>query len=387
MVSRALQGLFPPASTFKVITTTAAAKTKVPLGGTIYPCPSVIDIGNQQMHNHESHAYGNITVARALEVSCNTVFYKIAYDMWLRDGGNHPGSNPKDAVEKTAHLFGLGARTGIDLPSEAKGRVGGRSYKLKQFETFKDIWCYRAKIGYPDVAKKDAARAAYLKEIAKENCVDGGKYRGGDAANLAIGQGDTVVTPMQLANVYAAIANGGKLWQPRVVKAIISADGTKVTKIKPKLNSKIDFPTGERAYLLKALRGVITDGTGRSPFAGWPQDKIAIAAKTGSGEMGAGKDPTSWFASFAPADHPRYVVVMMVSQGGTGALTSGPSVRKVWEAIFGVTGTKVDPTKAILLNSRPASQLPTVGKDGSVTPIAGTSAVDKVLVSRYGKGS
>ena len=231
LMNRAVQGLYPPASTFKVVTTVAASRANIPMGSTLYPCPSSITIGNREMRNHESHAYGSITVARAIEVSCNTVFYKIGYDMWLRDGGNDPVKNPRDPIEETAKLFGLGSRTGIDLPSEAKGRVGGRAFKTNQYELYKDAWCYRSKVGYPDIAKTDPARAAYLKLLAKENCVDGGVFRGGDAANLAIGQGDTVATPLQMATVYAAIANGGTVWQPQVVKAVVSADGKKVSEV------------------------------------------------------------------------------------------------------------------------------------------------------------
>ncbi|MEN9710554.1 MAG: hypothetical protein RL441_546, partial [Actinomycetota bacterium] len=385
LVSRATQGLFPPASTFKVITTAAANKARVPMGSTLYPCPSTIKIGDREMANHESNSYGNISVRRAIEVSCNTVFYKIGYDMWLNDGGNSPVSNTRDYIEKMAMKFGLGRKTGIDLPSESAGRVGGRSFRSSQYERYRDLWCLRAKTGYPDVAKSDPTRAAYLKELAKENCTDGGKWRGGDAANLSIGQGDTAVTPLQMALVYSAIANGGKIFEPHLVKAIVSADGKTVKRIAPKVKSRVSISPSLRSYLLTALKGVITDGTGLSPFGSWPQNRVAVAAKTGSAENGD-NDPTSWFASFAPADNPRYAVVMMVEQGGTGALTSGPSVRKIYEAIYGIKGSDRKPKSAVIANSTPATKIPRIKLDGSIEALPGTKRIDGLIKLKFGLG-
>ena len=102
LVSRATQGIFAPASTFKMITSLAASRAGFPIVNSSYPCPSSFKIGNRTMTNHESQAYGNISLRKALEVSCNTVFYKIGYDMWLKDGGNNPVDNPKDPIETTS---------------------------------------------------------------------------------------------------------------------------------------------------------------------------------------------------------------------------------------------------------------------------------------------
>jgi penicillin-binding protein 2 len=383
LISRATQGLFPPASTFKVVTTLAAERARVPMGSTLYECPSFLQIGDRKMRNNESNAYGNISVARALEVSCNTVFYRIGYQMWLKDGGNNPQKSPADPIEKAARDFGFGKQTGIDLPSENSGRVGGRAFKTSQYEQYKDIWCFRAKQGYPKIAATDPERAAYLKLLAQENCRYGYIYRGGDAANLSIGQGDTVATPLQVAQLYSAIANGGTIYQPRVVKAIVSADGKTIKKIKPKVAGKVKISASLKAYLDRALSGVVTEGTATSPFANWPQNRVAVAAKTGSGQMGNNKDATSWFASYAPVNNPRYAVVMMVSQGGTGALTSGPSVRKIYEAIYGIEGTDRKKKSAVLENSEPAKRLPTIKKDGSVNAVPGTKRIDELLRAKY----
>jgi penicillin-binding protein 2 len=383
MVSRATQGIFAPASTFKMITSLAAVKAGFPIGNSLYPCPGFIQIGNRKMTNHESSAYGSITLRRAIEVSCNTVFYKIGYDMWLKDGGSSPVDNPKDPIEKTSKALGLGAKTGIDLPSESSGRIGGRQFKLDQYAKFRDLWCYRADTGYPEVAKTDVVRAAYLKAIAKENCVDGDQFRGGDAANMAIGQGDTAITPLQLAVAYATLANGGKVFQPQVAKAILSPSGKIVKRFAPVINNRIKIPKSDRAYIIGGLTDVIASGTGAYPFSGWPQSKVPIAGKTGTGEAGADKDATGWFASFAPANKPKYAVVFMVSQGGLGGNASAPGVRKIYEAIFGVRGQSVNPKWSVLKNGGPATEMPIIAADGQITQVPGTHKVDAALLQRF----
>jgi penicillin-binding protein 2 len=386
LVPRATQGVFAPASTFKVVTAAAAANAGLALGGKLYNCPSTIEIGDRTMRNYESNAFGPITVSRALEVSCNTVFYQMGYDMWVRDGGLDPVESPKDPIEKMARQYGLGSATGIDLPSESRGRVGGRQFKLDTYEQFRDLYCYRAEVGYPDVEKTDPERAAYLKLLAQENCQDGGVFRGGDAANLSIGQGDTVTTPLQMAVVYAALANGGKVLEPRVVKAIISANGKKVTPVKTAVKNRVSTSTETEMYIRKALKGVVENGTAASVFSGWPQGQIPIGAKTGSGQAGIGKDSTSWFATIAPIDNPKYVVVMMVSQGGTGSGTSGPSVRKIYEAIYGVTGQSINAKNSVLYQAKPAPTLPVVSANGTIRTVFGTEIADKRLLDLYGAG-
>jgi penicillin-binding protein 2 len=121
-------------------------------------------------------------------------------------------------------------------------------------------------------------------------------------------------------------------------------------------------------FLRKALPGVTARGSGETPFLGFPLDKIPVASKTGSAQVTGSKVSTSWFASYAPANHPKYAVVMMVTQGGTGSKTSGPSVRKIYEALFGVSGSSVNPSKSVLIGDAPMKDLPTIKPDG--TPMA-----------------
>ncbi len=155
--------------------------------------------------------------------------------------------------------------------------------------------------------------------------------RAGDSVNYSIGQGDTLVTPIQMATIYAAIANGGTLWNPTVGKAIISPDGKKVTEIEPKSHGRLPMDAKTQALIEGALAGVATRGTAAWRFGGWPQDKIPMHAKTGTAEV-YGKQTTSWFATYTKD----YAIIMTIAQGGTGSGASGPAVRNIYDAIYGL---------------------------------------------------
>ena len=325
-----LQGLYAPASTFKAFSILAAVKAGYPLDAT-YDCPGSVKIGNRDFTNYESKAMGRITMKRAIAVSCDTVWYKIAYDQWLKDGGLSP-KNPNDYFFKAAHEFQFDKKTGIDLPTEAEGRIPDRQWKQNWYNQNKDFYCnFRER-----AAKKDLT--PFLILLAKENCIDGDKLRAGDAVNFSIGQGDTVITPLKLAQAYGAIANNGIIWQPTVAQAIVSPKGELIKQISPKKIGKVEIDPKTKAFLDDALHQVTTSGTAAGAFAGL---KIAISGKTGTGEVfglnsnGRKKDSTSWFASYGPTANPRYVVVMSVSQGGTGAAAAGVGVRVVWDALYG----------------------------------------------------
>jgi len=371
--SNAYQGTFAPGSTYKVISTAAAGKEKFNLQGT-YRCPSKVKVGGQTFNNFESSAYGRISLSRALEVSCNTVFYGLAERMWQKAGGPDAGTDGADPIADVAHMFGLGTKTGVDLPGEAAGHVSSRAFKASNWEAMKDTWCKNAAGGYPETRKTDPKLADYYTALDKENCTDGYQWRAGDALNAAIGQGDTAVTPLQMAMVYSAVANGGTVYQPQVAKALLSADGKVVKEFPPVVKDTVAVPNGTFKFLHKALPGVTTSGSGETPFVGFPLDKIPIASKTGSAQVTGNKVSTSWFASYAPANNPRYAVIMMVTEGGTGSKTSGPSVRKIYESIFGVHFGSVNPSKSILVGGAPRDSLPVVRPDGSPVEPKGKDA-------------
>ncbi|MCX5585363.1 penicillin-binding protein 2 [Streptomyces erythrochromogenes] len=350
LLNRAIQGQAAPGSIFKVVTSTAAVNAGYPFNNR-YPCPSSYSVGNQTFTNFESQGHGDITIGRALEVSCDTVYYLIADQEWKKDGGIKPKKDPNDWFFKTAHDFGLGKRTGVDLPNEVPGRIPDRKWKQDFFDANKDAWCRDGK-----------KNGSFAEKIAYENCRQGNQLREGDAINYSIGQGDTLVTPLQMTSVYAAIANGGTLHQPSVGKAIVSADGTSVKEIAPKEAGKLPMDARTRDNIDKALAGVATDGSAAWRFGGWPQKQIPMHAKTGTAEV-QGKQTTSWFASYTED----YAIVMTISQGGTGSGASGPAVRKIYEAMYGLDPTgKQDLTKALL--PKPATALPAIRPDDQVAP-------------------
>jgi len=328
LVFRPIQALMPPASTFKSLTTVAAQEAGFALDGT-YDCPAALVVGGQVFRNYESRAYGPVSLARALSVSCDTVFYRLGYKMWKRDGGL-AGDGAQEHVVRTARSFGLGSATGVDLPGESAGSVPDRAQVLAEYERRRDDYCRRADQGYPE--EPDRARARLLKAYARDYCTSGDEYKAGDAMNTAIGQGRTLVTPLQMAVAYAAIANGGTLVTPHLGARL---RGTEETDIEPAARGVAAADPATLAYVRAALARTTVDGTASGAFLGFPLDEFPVAAKTGTAEV-AGKQSTSWFASFAPADDPRYVVIVNVDQGGLGAATSGPVARAVYEQLFGI---------------------------------------------------
>ncbi|MFI6942709.1 penicillin-binding protein 2 [Streptomyces sp. NPDC050418] len=348
LLNRAIQGQAAPGSIFKVIPTTAAVNAGYDFNGR-YPCPSSYSIGGQVFKNFESQGHGSITLGQALEVSCDTVYYALSHQQWQKDGGNKPRKNAKDWFYKTAHQFGLGKETGIDLPNEVTGRVPDRQWKKDYWAANKDAWC-----------KQGKKSGDYTERIAYENCLEGMKMRAGDSVNYSIGQGDTLVTPIQMATIYAAISNGGTLYDPSVGKAVISPDGKQIEEIKPESHGKLPMNAKTQDLINDALAGVATRGTAAWRFGGWPQDKIPMHAKTGTAEV-YGKQTTSWFATYTED----YTIVMTIAQGGTGSGASGPAVRKIYDAMYGLDADGNQDLKKALL-PKPQKTLPKIETDGSI---------------------
>ena len=159
---RAIQGQFAPGSTFKVVSTPAAVQAGYSLNGT-YPCPSAYSIGGSASRQLRGRGVRRRSRSRrALEVSCDTIFYKFAYETWLRDGGLHPKKGAKDPFAQMAKAFGLGKPTGIDLPSEARGRIADRAWKKAYWKATKDFYCARPRPATPRSRAPTRPRAAYL---------------------------------------------------------------------------------------------------------------------------------------------------------------------------------------------------------------------------------
>ncbi len=322
LVSRALQGQLAPGSTFKPITTAAAMaagySTKTRLD-----CSSYFEVGNRRFKNYESASYGMIGFDQALSLSCDTFFYRIAYALWLKEGGNSSDITTRDPLVEMAQKFGLGKPTGVDLPGEVSGRIADRKWKKEYYDSQKDYYCKLAD-------NPPSGTSAFLKQFSREFCADGYRYRAGDAVNFAIGQGDTTVTPLQLATVYSALSNGGTLYEPRVVQSWIGANG-KAHEIKPKPKAKLPVTSSNLRYIDRALKETVRTGTAAWKFTGFPVDQVQIRAKTGTAEV-YGKQTTSWLASYTD----RYAVVMMISQAGTGSGAGGEAVRKIYETLYNI---------------------------------------------------
>jgi penicillin-binding protein 2 len=355
-LSRALQGLFAPASTFKAVSAVAAANAGYDLNAT-YDCPSQVEVGTRAFQNFESKAQGRISMTKAMAISCDTIWYRIAFDEWLRDGGLNPKSNANDYFFKAAKGFQIGVKTGIDLPSESSGRLADREWRKAWYAQNKDFYC-----NYKERASK-SQQTAFLVQLAYENCLDGDKIRAGDAVNFSIGQGDTVISPLKLAQMYAAIANGGTILKPTIAKAIVKTDGTVIKEFKPEKLGVLPADKETIKFLNKSLREVVVSGTGAGAFNSFP---IPISGKTGTAQVfgrnpnGSAKADTSWFASYGPTNKPRFAVVMMVSQGGFGASVSGVGTRKIYETLLGVEGSKVNSAKILFPSGIPPVGLPKI---------------------------
>jgi penicillin-binding protein 2 len=333
LISRAFQSTGAPGSTFKPVSLSAAVASGADLNGT-YACPSSLPIGSALFHNFEGESGGIISLHEAIVISCDTIFDQFAYNAWLADGGLRNGSGPysppKEYFTNMARAFGFGRDSGIDLPNESSGWVTDRAGELKIWNQMKATYCSRAKTGYPD--DPDPADAELLKEYAQEGCTDGYLYNGGAATMFGIGQGQYLsVSPLQLATAYAAVANGGTVFHPRVAKAIVGQDGSVVKKIGPSVAGHLPVSPDVLSYIRDAMIDVTRRGTASGAFAGFPLDQIPIAGKTGTAEV-QGHNDTSWFASFSG----EYVVVISIPDTGQGANFAAPVARQVYEGLYGV---------------------------------------------------
>lgn len=366
LLSRATQGQFAPGSTWKPIMTTGAITDGLPTDQH-FVCGPGLQIGNRYFKNYESESYGSITFAEALNVSCDTFFYQVGLHFWNKYGSDPANAKAKDPLGAAAKSFGFGKPTGIDIPGEASGRVGDRQWKASYFKAMKSYYC--------TMDEKGTAKTPFLKLFSHEFCLQGNYFRQGDAANFTIGQGDTMVTPLQLARAYSALSNGGTLYQPTIGKAIVAPDGTVLKKIQPKVTRHVAVSKKAIDYVNTALLGTMIphsgfNGTLAWKFGGFPLGEIHLRGKTGSAEV-EGKQSTSWVATYDK----NYVVIMVVTQAGTGSGTSGPAVRRVWESLYGVQGDEnsqqtVDTAKSAIPGVTPPRALPTFAQDGSILPPA-----------------
>jgi penicillin-binding protein 2 len=280
MLNRTVQSQYAPGSVFKIIVAAAGLQetTLTPMDHIF--CDGEFHLGNRTFGDWKEGGHGTVDLHHAIVESCNVYFYQAG----LRIG--------MDTIARYARAFGFGTSTGIDLPGEKPGFIP---------------------------ALRRGRRPAFL----------------GDTANMAIGQGAVLATPMQVARMMAAVANGGVFFKPRLVQRVVRADGRVLYSDPGRVNGHVELSPMVWAFLRQSLLDVVNEGTGvaaRIPG-------IEIAGKTGTAQLVAnsraerGQD-NAWFAAFAPANDPQYVVVVMIEHGGKGGEVAAPIARAIYDAIF-----------------------------------------------------
>jgi penicillin-binding protein 2 len=295
--NKAIQGQYPPGSTFKPVVAAAALEEGLADPETTLPCLGAYRLGNHVYHCWRKRGHGRLNMHEALVQSCDIYFYQLGQRVGI------------DRMAKYARLFGLGSRTLMRLGNEARGLVPTAEWKLRRY-------------GVP--------------------------WQKGEDLVVAIGQGFVLVTPMQMALLYTAIGNGGKLLRPRLVQRVLDPRGRTTQVVEPEVRRELALRPETLAFLKKALAGVVQEprGTGR----GARLRGIAVAGKTGTAQvvrMSEEEDDAqdeeqvpyrfrdhAWFLAYAPADNPRIVVAVLVEHGGHGASGAAPLARTVMEEFF-----------------------------------------------------
>jgi penicillin-binding protein 2 len=334
VINWASQGEYAPGSTFKITSTAAAVADGFPLDGR-YACPASTSIDGRTFFNDGEPGLGDMSFATALIQSCDTVYYDIGFQMWQTDDNRANSElNPHAPTQKMQRMeldWGFGHDTGIDLPEESGGTIPTRQWLYW-------MWKDNAHAGQ-NWCQNGREYGSYVQQIEYQDCQSGYVWEPGQAAIAAIGQGYVTSTPLQLTNAYTALADGGTLYSPRVGEALVSPSGSLVRKINPPVIRRLPVASQTLSYLRSALAGVVTQGTAAGAFSGFPLNKVCVAGKTGTAQI-MGKKATSVFASFAPCQDPKFVVVVMLPDSGYGADAAAPAVRQIWDGIYGLEGKK-----------------------------------------------
>jgi penicillin-binding protein 2 len=286
LLNQATQGVYPTGSTFKPIVAEAALSMGLITPASPLLCSGSFTIGGVTFHNVEAGVYSTMSLPTALAESCDTWFYRLGDRFFLQSGARREG------IQQWAKRLGLGGATGLDVPGESPGLVPTAAWLQK---TYHQAW-----------------------------------YEG-QTINLSIGQGYLQVTPLQLAVAYSALANGGTVVTPHMAGAILHGSSVQPLEFKPQRKVKLTDVWAIRDGLFQAAHS--PHGTSASLFATFP---VPVAGKTGTAESGAGRSDHSWYASWAPANNPKIVVVVLIAHGGFGAEAAGPAAKEIYSAYFHV---------------------------------------------------
>ncbi len=292
LFDRVLSGLYPAASTFKAFVAAAALDAGIVKADTILHCDGSFEAAGQKWKCWKDEGHGDLNLIAAIAQSCDVYFYNLGYLLYKQTGA---------VLQEGVREFGFGRPTGIDLPGETNGtRVPDRLWKQE--------------------TGKDAEAQA---------------WKPGDEINLAIGQGDLLVTPLQMAVALSAIANGGDVWVPHLGLKITDSSGNVIHQFESEKRGELGFSDDILSTVRRGMRLVTSDpsGTAYATFANFP---LSVAGKTGTAEKKPDAD-YALFMGYAPADgnsEPEIVVVAIVEQGGHGSSVAAPVVRRVMEAYF-----------------------------------------------------
>jgi len=303
ILNRAIQGLYPTGSTFKLITSTAALQSGLSTPDTVIDDPGQIQIGNIVFQNAGHAANGAIGLLDALRVSSDVYFYSLGAQL----------NNYKDhhQLQEWAGKLGLGHHSGIDLPQEYKGLVPSPEWR----------------------------NALYRKLYKQDpNCLQNGTCRPwsiGDNVNLAVGQGDVEVTPLQLATAYATIANGGTVVRPHLGLDVEDAAGRVLQELSSPPVRHLNIDPTTRGAILTGLH-MAADTPGGTSYPVFKDFPIPIAGKTGTAQKGGGRPDQSWYVALAPYPDPKYVVAATFEHGGFGVQTAAPAVAKILAVLLNV---------------------------------------------------
>ena len=286
LFSRSVSGEYPSGSTIKPIIAAAALQEKIITENTSFLSTGGLRVGQWVFPDWKAGGHGQTNVKKALAESVNTFFYYIGggYDNFIGLG--------VDRMSAYLRKFLLGAPLGIDLPNEGSGFVPTKEWK--------------------EATKKE-------------------KWYIGDTYHLAIGQGDLIVTPLQVAAYTMFFANGGTIYRPHVVKEIVKPSGESVRKIEPQVLTKSMISPDNIQIVREGMRQTVTSGSARS-MNSLP---VAVAGKTGTAQWSTKKDPHAWFTGFAPYDDPSIVITILVEEGKGGDLIASPIAREFMQWYFG----------------------------------------------------
>ena len=351
----AIEGLYTPGSTFKLVTATAALQDGLWTPGQYYddtgsfkiagcPAPGVNNDTGCVLHDNPGDGTGAYNISGALTVSSDSFFYNLGQAFW-----ENRGTYGDTAIQNQATAYGEGTITGVDLPGEAQGRV--------------DSYLVRAQL-HSEAPKAFPYAASWFT---------------GDNIEMAFGQGETVLTPIEQAVTYATFANGGTRYAPEVASEVVDPmTGKVVQKIEPKVTGHVTISPTNYSAILQGLEGVIANqnGTAYGDFVGFPSS-WNLAGKTGTASNQANQEPNSWFVAFGPNPNPQYLVLAVIGQGGYGASAAAPLVRNIFDYIAANQPQISSPIKTPTPSSPPSNTPPTTtttttaGKGGTSTTTAG----------------